>query len=193
MRGARCVDVGREVVAPALFAGLDQDAAARMADALLVEQPERQQRGEGGIAVVGAAAAIESTVAKHRLPGPEVRVPAHHLGLFVEVSVEENRVVALPRARVLHPENGRPSGELHHFDRELRERLCLAPLAGQRHRAVQFALRLPVGLEGGRLGGNCDVLPQRRENARLPGRFDGVSCGRGVHPLMLRRRSTDGK
>src|SRR5690606_23753 len=62
------VDVGRQVVAAGLLAGLDQQYATRMRDVLLAQGQDRRQRAEDRVAVVGAAAAVELVAAQHRLP-----------------------------------------------------------------------------------------------------------------------------
>ena len=63
---AQRIDVVREVGTAAFLAGLDQDHAARMRHTLLAQCTDGRQRGEEGVAVVGAAAAIELAVAQHR-------------------------------------------------------------------------------------------------------------------------------
>ena len=59
-----------------------------------VERRDGRERGEDRVAVVGAAAAVEPAVLEHRRPRPEARAPAGHLGLLVEVAVEQHGVAA---------------------------------------------------------------------------------------------------
>src|SRR5439155_17554081 len=64
------VDVVGQVRAPALLARLDEHDAARVARPLLLQRLDRGERGEGGVAVVADAAAVELVAAAHRRPGP---------------------------------------------------------------------------------------------------------------------------
>jgi hypothetical protein len=87
------IDVEGQVVAAALLAGFDQHDAARVVQTLRAQRAKRRHRGEDGVAVVRAAAAVEPGAASHRRPGAESRRPAAHLGLLVEVPVEQHGVV----------------------------------------------------------------------------------------------------
>ena len=88
------VDVGRQVVAAGFLAGLDQDHAARVRRALLLQRLDRGERAEDRVAVVGAAAAVQPVALDHRLPRAQALVPAGHFRLLVEVAVQQHAVVA---------------------------------------------------------------------------------------------------
>ncbi len=65
------IDIEGQIVAAGFLAGLDQDHAAGMGHALLGQRQDRRQRGEDGIAVVGAAAAVELVaLAARGIQGP---------------------------------------------------------------------------------------------------------------------------
>ena len=91
------LDVVGQVVAPALLAGLDQHDAARVRDLLRLQQPDRRQRREHGVAVVGAAAPVELPVANDRFPGRQPVGPAGELRLLVHVPVQQHGVRAVAR------------------------------------------------------------------------------------------------
>src|SRR5690606_18996955 len=76
------VDVRGQIRAAAFLAGLDQDHAARVRDALVGERAQRAQRAEHRVAVVRAAAAVELAVAEHRRPRGEAFGPTGELGLL---------------------------------------------------------------------------------------------------------------
>src|SRR5262249_58404740 len=82
--------VGRKVVAAALLAAFDEDRHARVRALFLLHCPQRGERAEHRVAVVGSAAAVELAALDHRRPRPEAFAPAGHLGLLVEVAVDED-------------------------------------------------------------------------------------------------------
>ena len=77
------LDIGRQIVAAGFLAGLDQDHAASVRDALVAQGEDGGEGPEHGVAVVGSPSAIQSPVAQHRLPRPQPFRPAGHLGLLV--------------------------------------------------------------------------------------------------------------
>src|SRR5438876_10206386 len=88
------VDVVRQARAPALLARLDEHDAARVARPLFLQRLDRGERGEGRVAVVADAAAVELVVAAHRSPRSGALGPADHLRLLVEMAVEQHGVGA---------------------------------------------------------------------------------------------------
>src|SRR2546421_9897526 len=59
------------------LARLDQHDAARVRHALRLQRLDRRERGEGRVAVVGGAAAVELVAAPHRRPRAEQIGRAH--------------------------------------------------------------------------------------------------------------------
>ena len=166
------VDVERQVVAAALLAALDDHHAAGVLAAVLAQCADRGQRTERGVAVVGAAAAVELVALDHRLPRAEVIVPTDHLGLLVEVAVEQHGVVDL--AGDLHVDQRRAPLELHHLDRQAFDRLLLAPTLDQVDRLLDVAVGFPVRVEVRGLGGDRDVVDQVGDDRVVPDLADEV-------------------
>ena len=164
------VDVVGQVVAARLLAGLDHDDAAAARHLLLTHCPQRAQAGIDRIAVVGAAAAIELVVLAHRHPGTHALRPALHLGLLVEMAVEQHRVVAV--ARHLDEDERRAAGQADHLQRgagEARE-LRACPARHQLDGIFHVAVLGPLRIEGRRLVGNADVVRDRGQDRVLPRR-----------------------
>ncbi len=143
-RGQR-VDVEGQVGAAALLARLDEDSEIRMGDALLAQRHNGGQCREDGVAVVGAAAAVEPVAVPHGSPRPEVRPPAVHLRLLVQMAVQQH--VALPRAGDLDQYDRGPVREPHHLHVHVRVRLAPAPRDHQVDCLVHESMRLPIGVE----------------------------------------------
>ena len=108
------LDVGGQVGAAALLAGLDQPDAAGVRDALRLQRLDRGSAANDGVAVVGAAAAVELVVAPARASTVRVLAPAGHLRLLVEVAVEQDGVAA--GARNLHEDDRRAARQADHLD-----------------------------------------------------------------------------
>ena len=160
------VHVEGQVVGAALLAALDQDHAARVRHALLLERLDGRARGKSGIAVIRGATAVELVAPAHGRPRAEALAPADHLRLLVEVAVEKHGVVAA--AGHLHVDDGRAAGEAHHLHAQAVDLARATPGLDQRHRAIDVAVRLPVGVEHGRLGRDLHVLGERGENVSIP-------------------------
>ncbi len=80
---------------------------------------DREQGGERGVAVVGAAPAVEPIALDHRRPRPETVAPAGELGLLVEVAVEQHGAVGERRVggRDLAHDHRAAAGDPLHVDR----------------------------------------------------------------------------
>ena len=180
------LDVRGEVRAPALLARLDEDQRARAGRARDGERLDRRQRGERRVAVVRRPAPVEPVAPAHGRPGPEPLGPARHLGLLVEMAVEEHGLVA--PARHVGQEHGRAAGETHDLHPQPVDRARPAPALDQRDRAVQVAVLLPSGIEQRRLGGDADVLDERRDHVLLPPAPDEGERPGGVKPGGRRGR-----
>jgi hypothetical protein len=87
------IEVGGQVIAAALFAALDEHDAAGVLAAGLLQRAQRRDAGEDRITVIGAAATVELVVPNDGLPGAEALVPTLHLGLLVEVTIEQDDIV----------------------------------------------------------------------------------------------------
>ena len=176
------VDVRRQVVAAALLAGLDQAHAARVRLAGGLQRRDRRQRREHRVAVVGAAATVQAAVFHHRHPRSEAVAPAVHLGLLVEVAVEQHRRVALGSGTRGHFEeqHRRAALEPDRLDHEPFDRLPPGPRLGLAHHRVDVAVARPVGVEVRALRRHADVLGDLRDDVVVPGAVDqGVRNGHG--------------
>src|SRR5574340_1815055 len=137
-----------------------------MRNVLLLQCADGGKRGEYRVAVVGAAAAVELVAANHRRPGIESLGPAGELGLFVEVAVEQYRIVAA--AGYLDKNQGRASIDAQNFELHARHFVATAPVGSELHGALHVAVLLPVAVEGHRLVGDADVVLDRGQNGFVP-------------------------
>ena len=167
------VEISRQVEAAALLAALDQDHAAPVRPLVLVQLPERRDGAEHRVAVVGAAAAVELALLDHRRPRAEPLAPAGHLGLLVEVAVEEHGVFGGSGARHVDQQARRAAFEPHDLELHPRDRVALAPLRGEPRRLIDIAVRLPVAVEVRRLRRDADVLDERRDDGVVPQLLNG--------------------
>ena len=175
------IDVERQVVAAALLAGLDHDDAAPARHLLLGQRLERAQAGIDRIAVVGPAAAIELVALQHRDPRPRALGPALHLGLLVEMAVEQDGVVAV--ARHFDEDQRRPALQPHHLQGSAGKpcELRRGPAHHQRDGILHVAVLDPLRIEVRRLVGDADVLGDRGEDGVVPEGIDELSQAVGVH------------
>ncbi len=162
------VDIERQVGAARLLAGLDQDHRAGVRHAGVAQSQQGGDRPKHGVTVIGAAAAIELVTLDHRLPGPQPLGPAGHLRLLVQVAVEQHAVGTL--ARNVDQNHGGPALQPDHLEGGALQRLDLAagPSHEQVHSLVHVAVRGPIGIEGGTLVGDADVVHQRRNDLGVP-------------------------
>src|SRR5262249_41913914 len=91
------IDVVGQIRTSRFLACLDQDHAACVRNVLFLESQDRRERREHGISVIGTAAAKEAVVLHDGRPWPGPFGPALHLRLFVEMAIEQDRVVRLSR------------------------------------------------------------------------------------------------
>ena len=132
--------------------------------------PRSRQRGERGVAVVGAAAAVEPVALDDRRPRPEPVAPADHLGLLVEVAVEQHGVGRRsppPKAGTSMTISGvRPASSLT-LDGHAGDRPRRAPRRGPaRRRAPCGRARPSAASKAARHVGDADVVVQRRQDDR---------------------------
>jgi hypothetical protein len=154
--------------------------------AFLAQRLQRRDRGEDGVAVVRAAAAVELAVLDLRDPGPEVLAPAGHLRLLVEVAVEEHGAGDAVVGRDLDQQDRRAAGELHHLDLHALDREAAAPRLGELHRGVDVPVPRPVLVEVRALRGDGDVLDQLRDDRLVPELSDAHRAA--ILRLVSRRR-----
>ena len=100
------LDVERQVGRTRLLARLDEHHAPGVRAARRVHRADRREAGEGGVAVVGTAPPVQPIALEHRRPRTEPLAPPLHLGLLVEVPVQQHGVVVRSRLR----SRGSPSG-----------------------------------------------------------------------------------
>ena len=129
------LDVRRQVGAAALLAGLDEHDEAGVGDAGGLGALDGDEGGERGVPVVGAAAPVELVALDDRRPRPEALAPAGHLGLLVEVAVEQHGALGERRVggRHLAHDERREAGEAVDVDGEPGDRAGRAPVADHRH------------------------------------------------------------
>ncbi len=182
------VDVGREVGAARLLAGLDQQHAAGVAAARGPHRLDGGQRGEGGVPVVGAAPAVEAVALQHRVPRAEPLAPAVHRRLLVEVAVEQHRVgggVARLAARCGHlgPDQRGPPLESDDLDLEPGQRPGRHPRRHQIGGPVHVAGLGPAGVVLRADVGDADVVGEGGDDLVVPRHVDeGGRRGRGRRP-----------
>ena len=93
------LEVGGQVGRAALLAGLDQHDAAGVGAAGLLHRLDGGEGRERRVAVVGPASAVEPAVLDDGRPRPQPLPPAVHLGLLVQVAVEQDGVGRVGRRR----------------------------------------------------------------------------------------------
>ncbi len=184
MRVSKRFEMGRQIGTAAFLAGFDQHHAAGVAHAAGLCSLDRQERGKGRVAVVGTATSIEAIAFDHRLPRPEIRPPAGHLRLLVEVSVEQGSVVIRSgsEGRDLHHDHRCAFGQLVDLDGEPGDCPIGAPGPDQFDSAIHVAVLAPLRVVQGRHVGDGDVLVERRNDVVGP---DAVDVGR--HGVAHRR------
>src|SRR5215469_11405634 len=182
------IDVVRQVVAARFLAGLDEDDAARMRHALVVQGGDGRERAEHRIAVIGTAAAVELVALDERRPRAIALEPADHLGLLVEMAVEEHGLLmgasgGAPRCRHLDEDDGRPALEPHDLEAGAGEagELPPRPAFKKTNGVLHIAVHRPVGVEGGRLVWDLDVLDEGRHHLVIPALADELAEPRRVH------------
>ena len=141
--------------------------------------------------VVRPAPAVEPIPFHLRRPGSEAVSPPGHLGLLVEVAVEQKAVVALTwhldedeRGASREPDDL----ELHAF-----ERVRLAPAHHVGNRGLHVAVLGPVRIELRRLVRDADVLDELGHDGIVPERFDVGSDSVGIHAYLMPIERTSGR
>ncbi len=175
---AQRVHVGQQVVGAAFLAGLDQADDARVRELLALERGNGGDAGVHGVAVVGAAAAIQPAVLVLRRPRAEVLAPAAEFGLLVQVAVHQDglgRHVARALAtagRHFAAQHRRAALEPDHFESQALHLLRLDPGRGVAHNGVDVAVLRPLRVEHRRLRGHGDVILQLGHDLAVPGLAD---------------------
>ena len=176
------LDVGGQIGAAALLAGLDQHDAARVREpgparprsrSATRRSRSRRRRRRGRRA------------GRPRSPASTGRAPraSRHLGLLVEVAVEQHGVVgrAAVGGRDLHEDHRREPGDLVDLERQPGNRAGPAPVGQQIDRPLHVPELLPVRLEHRRHVRDADVVLQRRDDVPIPHLGDVVEQFLIVH------------
>ena len=185
------LEVRGEIGAARLLARLDQDEQAGVRDARRPRGLDRQERCECGVAVVGAAAAVEPIALEDRDPRAEPVAPSGHLGLLVEVAVEQDRAFREGRVgrRDLAHDQRRQAVDALDVDRHALDRPRREPAVDELDGPLHVAVGLPVGVVGRRHVRDRDVVLQRRQDLVGPAAGDvlGQLCHRadGTAPLSV--------
>ena len=166
------VDVGGQVRAAALLAGLDEHDAARVGAAGGLDGFDGGEAGKGGIAVVRAPTPVQPVGLADRLPGPEAGAPAGHLGLLVEVAVEQHgvggRLGRVARRGHVHHDERREAREPLDLDRQPGQVARRTPRPDELDGAVHVPVVGPGRIEGGGEIGYADVVVERRDDLLVP-------------------------
>src|SRR3546814_16003417 len=93
------IDIKRQVVASRFLAGLDNEYAAAVRNTLRLQGTDRRQAAENGVAIVGAAAAIELVAAQYRQPRTKAIRPAGHFRLLVEMARQQHGTIGRASSR----------------------------------------------------------------------------------------------
>jgi hypothetical protein len=171
----------RQIVAAGFLARLDQNDAARMRDALVMQGGDRGKRAEHGIAVIGAATAKELVTGEDRGPRSAAFAPPDHLRLLVEMTVEQHAIVA--RTGNIDEDHRRPLRQPHDLERRTLDRRHLPPRPAleQGDGVVHVAMRRPFGVESRRFVGDADVFDQLRHDLVAPALIDEAHELRPIH------------
>src|SRR5579883_2348807 len=165
-----------------------------MRDPLLVEREYRSERAEHGIAVIGPAAPIELVALEYRRPGTHALCPPDHLGLLVQMTIEQDRIIA--GTRHLDQNDRRAVRKSDDFERGALQTIDTrtGPALEQGDCLVHMAVHRPIRVEGGRLVGNADVVDERRNCLFRPKPVDEIPGAGGIEhvgaSLMRDSRST---
>jgi hypothetical protein len=137
-----------------------------------------------------SAAAIQLAVFDDRFPRPKVLAPAHHLGLLVQVSVEQHRLRIAEGAGGRHVEEDAGRLALERHDLELQSVDLLRGGPGMRFLddRLQMPMRGPACVEARALGGHLDVFHKARHEIFVPatvGKMLQVGEVHGGLPLVI--------
>ena len=156
--------MGGEIRAAGFLARLDEDHAARVRRTGGLHRFDGPECGEGRVAVVGAPAAVQSVVLQHGLPRTEVAPPALHLGLLVEMAVQQHRRDVLESDRCRDLADDHRGQAIESVDRNCQpgDGSLAAPRRDEVDGAVDVAVGRPVGVEAGRERGDRDVVGEHR-------------------------------
>ena len=137
-----------------------------MRDALRFQGGDGGQRTEQGIAVIGAAAAVQFVALDHRRPRAEIGIPAGHFRLLVQVAVHQHAVLAL--AVDFDEDQRRAVFQTDDLDLHAVDGLSLGPVGQQLRGLFHVTVLLPVGVEHRRLVGDFDVFNQLADDIGVP-------------------------
>ncbi len=170
---ARCAEarrergnVGRQVRTAALLASLDHHHAARARNALSIECGDGSERSKDGVAIVGAAAAVQPAVANDRFPGTQPFVPAGKFRLLVQMAVQQHTVIHL--AGQIDEEQGCAALDAHDLDRHAGKGLHTAPVRHQLDCGFHVAVLFPVRIEQRGLIGDAHVVAKLGQDRIAP-------------------------
>ena len=159
------LDVRGQIRAATFLRRLDEDDAARVALPAGAHGLDGGERGERGVAVVGAAASVETVTLDPWFPRAEAVVPPRHLRLLVEVAVEQHgsgrRGV---RGRYVTHDHGRAPRQPVDRQGQAFDASGGEPVADELDSAFHVSVGFPVRIECRRLVGNADVVLQDRHD-----------------------------
>ncbi len=137
------------------------------------------QRAENSVAVISAAPTIQLAVANDGRPGIQVFFPPGEFGLLIKVSIQQYRVVYLPRD--FSEKHRGTSFNANDFDLHAGNILLLAPFQRQSGGVIHMPMLRPVRIKQRRLVGDFHVITKRWNNAFIPRRVDKVREFFAVH------------
>src|SRR4051812_35890553 len=103
-----------------------------------------------------------------------------HLGLLVEVTIEEHRVRGTGSPRYVDEQARRAALEPHDLELHAGQRVLAAPLRRELRRLLDVAVPLPVAIEVRRLGRYADVFGERGDDRVVPQRGDRAHFSGGT-------------
>jgi hypothetical protein len=133
-----------------------------------LQRRDGRERAEERVAVVGAAAAVQTPVIKHRLPWAESCAPSVELGLLVVVPVQEHGSLCAPCSRGFCVQQRCSFGQGDDLGDKTFDAALPRPCGQQIDGAPHVARRLPARVEGRRLVGNADVVAQGGHDGPIP-------------------------
>ena len=140
-----------------------------------------------GVAIVGAAAAVEPPLFIDRRPRAQITPPTGEFRLLVQVAVQQHRLArgrrvpgSPPTGRHLEKQHRRTPFQANDLQPQAGDPAGLDPGRRIAHHGIDVPVLGPLRVEQGRLGGNLDVLAQLAEDVLIPTVTHLVEGARGI-------------
>ena len=166
------VDVIRQIRTARFLAGFDHDHTTGVRHTLRLQRHQGSQRGEAGIAIIGATTAVKLVIAQYRLPRPQPLRPAFHLRLLVQMAIHQHRIAAVGITLNFDQQQRRAPLKTHHLDLGTAQLAGLdtapAPARELLDHLLHVSVLAPARVKHRRLVGDADVLNQLGHDLLVP-------------------------